>query len=359
MKKFSEEAVVRIWANRKILGTIPTRHFGHASLSLRSDKFLIDRDNDYISWWPGDDGANINQALRWQDGSPTEVYAGDKYNEMSETTAKALERGYQAQQKGKPLPRGAFSPLPGQKRREVYNDNTGVNDVFWLQSADAKINLPGIDAKDTNGKSLYWGLSTTRMCSWWKTWMPANKYRLASATHNCAGVVGLALEAGGAAVFVKRPSVTIYMEPLMIQSWARELETQLAHLNNVTAAFDDVITEHLNSHPAEFTSLKHPPPQAGELWTTSQWKEASALSWKPRSSLLQHIDSALERYQSLTWKDPQFIARLKALLDLVQALSAHRQAKEDSERGVAVCALGKQALMLLKKPETRMKLSNH
>lgn len=41
------------------------------------------------------------------------------------------------------------------------------------------------------------------------------------------------------------------------------------------------------------------------------------------------------------------------------ASSYHRQAKQDSERAVAVCALAKQAMLLLKTPPPEMKFSNN
>jgi hypothetical protein len=97
---YTQQAVVRVWRNLKVLGNVPTQHFGHASVTVTGT--TVPQRMQHISFWPKDGVNNRLGAFRSQEGSTTGEPDGDSSDgpmldrvaEMNTLTAIRLEVGY-------------------------------------------------------------------------------------------------------------------------------------------------------------------------------------------------------------------------------------------------------------------------
>jgi hypothetical protein len=95
---YSEEAVVWVWRNLKVLGIMPTSHFGHAAVTVMGIS-VTTTDGDpphmqHISFWPGTGGAGFHNAFSDLPSSFSDIPKQDRVNEMNKLTAIRLEVGY-------------------------------------------------------------------------------------------------------------------------------------------------------------------------------------------------------------------------------------------------------------------------
>jgi hypothetical protein len=364
---YSQQAVVRVWRNLKMLGKVPTSHFGHAAVTVMGTCVKttpgLDPYTQNISFWPGE-GAGFHNAFSDQPGSFSPDSLNDKINEMNALTAIRLEVAYcrregilypkewnrLLREEGKtPLP----VPLTGQKRiadspkgeagflEGAYyrlKDGTQVPVPAWSQSPQSKICLPGLRAA---GKS--WGLNTNRMGNWWIDFQKTNaQYRAFSPKHNCVGVALEGLREGGAAAILPLPKVRSYGEPIQVEQYAQALEYELNRLEGQTHFLDmDIRSCHLALKPVPVNQLMD------GLWQPSHWKKASALGvMYRRSPLIQEMDGLLEQFARLTWKYA-FVEKFDLFVRLFRAVVRHRQDKSDSKRSESVAQLGTQILDIL------------
>jgi hypothetical protein len=365
---YTEQALVRVWRNVKVLGKVPTSHFGHAAVTVfGSGVKTTDADEphmQHISFWPGNGGASIGTAFqdttaRFSDGS-----MGDRVSEMNKLTAIRLEVGY-CKANGIGYPSGWDQALleankpplakPGQGQKQLLDPTTNMAATdasytyrlrngaevpvpIYSQSPQAKFFLPGLRAK-----GAHWGLNTTRMADWWIGFQKTNaQYRAFSAENNCVGVALQGLAAGGASAIAKPPAVRFYGQPVQVEAYARELEQQFAHLQGLTRVLDvSIRSHHLALKPVS-------PDQLGDgIWRLDPWKKASALGiLYQRSGTIQEIDQQLDMFQKLTWKYA-FLERYDAFVKLFLAVVKHREEKQDSKRSEAVAQLGSQILDVL------------
>jgi len=353
VKQLDQESVVRVWRNVKQYKVLPTSHFGHAAITIRGS--LVPSGDQYISWWPGE-GAGKKDAFRAQSGSASDGYEDDKVNEMNKLTAIRLEIGYRRSQTPQiPVPpewdellrelgKGPISaPRPGQQRLGREMDLDGFLIPLWSQSADEKINIPGIGATGS-----YWGLSTRRMAEWWTAWKDRNpSYQLASSTNSCAGAAALALKAGGGEAFAKAPSALIYMEPLQIQEWANQILVQVDRMNEWTRELKSEFLSALSNK--SLAPGISPPPPPGDLWSAEAWKKDSAVTGAPRSSIIREIDSCLEKFHGSDWAKG-FEEKYRLLAKIFLQIVLHRKEKPDSKRKTSVLRLGNQVVLLLIDP---------
>jgi hypothetical protein len=89
---YTQQAVVRVWRNLKVLGKMPTSHFGHASITVTGT--TVPEKKQHISFWPKDSIDDRIGAFRTQDGGATNDPSSDRANEMNTLTAIRLEVGY-------------------------------------------------------------------------------------------------------------------------------------------------------------------------------------------------------------------------------------------------------------------------
>jgi len=357
---FSEQALIRVWRNAKILGKLPTTHIGHAAMTVKGITVPTVPNGlpntQHISFWPQNSVQRIfgaNGVFQAQPGAATDFAYEDRLNELLPETMLRLEVGYRiehgiavppawtkrlAQLGKKPL----SDPKKGQKRIVDESGDVATEDVHgftqpvWSQSPDAKVYLPGVLAGN-----VHWGLNLGLIAAWWKKFMDGKPDYQAFATQNCAGIVLWALQAGGSDMFVKAPNIQMYAEPTQVEQYALAIERRLHDLEfrSIKLASD---VGWLCDWTAPATDV------AAGLWTVTAWKKASELgALSPRSSMLQKIDQALTEYQKLTWKD-NWLARYEALLDVFLAVVEHRDAKAGSKRTEAVLKLASQVLNLLK-----------
>ena len=364
---YTQQAVVRVWRNLKMLGKVPTSHFGHAAVTVMGNCVkTTDFDNPYtqnISFWPGE-GAGFHNAFSDQPASFSPDSLNDKLNEMNALTAIRLEVAY-CRREGilypkewnrllreegkKPL----AVPLTGQKRiadspkgeadfldGTYYRlkDGTKVPVPAWSQSPQSKVCLPGLFAK---GRS--WGLNTTRMGNWWIDFQKTNpQYRAFSPTQNCVGVALEGLREGGSEAILPLPKIRSYGEPIQVEQYAQALEYELNHLEGLTSTLRmDILSSHLALKPAPVNQL------FDGLWRPDCWKQASALGiMYRRSPLIQEIDLLMERFSRLTWKFA-FVEKYQLFVRLFRAVLRHRQERNDSKRSEAVAQLGTQILDIL------------
>lgn len=368
MKKiYPNQAVIRVWRNLKMLGKVPTSHFGHASVTVMGYSVKT-TDYDYphmqnISFWPAD-GAGFGNAFKDQPGGGTPSSAEDKVAEMNYLTAIRLEVAVCRRESiaypdtwNRALAEAGKAPLdaprPGQRR--AVDPSTGKAALIpgayhWLrdgsqapipqysQSPQAKIFLPGLFVK---GRS--WGLNLTRMADWWIDFQDSSPlYRAFSPKQNCVGIVFEALREGGAEALLKLPRVRAYGEPVQVEQYARALEYELLQMEGHTAFLRmDIQTSHLALKPVPGNQL------IDGLWRPSYWKQASALGvMYRRSALIQEMDELLERFARLTWKYA-FVEKYDVFVRLFRAVVRHRQDKSDSKRSESVAQLGTQILDIL------------
>lgn len=364
---YSQQAVVRVWRNLKMLGKVPTSHFGHAAVTVMGNCVkTTDFDNPHlqnISFWPGD-GAGFHNAFSDQRAAFSPDSLNDKINEMNVLTAIRLEVAY-CQKEGIVYPKEwnrllreegkkpLRTPLPGQKRladspqeeAALHNgtwytlkDGTKVPIPVWSQSPQSKICLPGLYAK---GKS--WGLNTNRMGNWWIDFQKTKpEYRAFSPTHNCVGVAFEGMREGGAEAILPLPKIRSYGEPIQVEQYAQALDYELLRMEGETNFLRmDIQSNHLALKPVPVNQL------IDGLWRPDFWKQASALGiMYRRSSLIQEIDLLLERFSRLTWKYG-FVEKYDVFVRLFRAVVRHRQEKNDSKRSEAVAQLGNQILDIL------------
>ena len=93
--KYTEEVVVRIWRNtyKSVLGIkVPSKHMGHAAVTVRGNATGGSGQLHYISWWPGEgvDLSSLKQILKTgfkgQESISSPKYVYDKVSEMSPKT---------------------------------------------------------------------------------------------------------------------------------------------------------------------------------------------------------------------------------------------------------------------------------
>ena len=359
-KMYSEQGLVRVWRNTKVLG-MPSMHFGHAAvtvhgMSVPTTATSCDANTQHISFWPADGVEHVfgeNGVFRPQAGAGTEHPGEDRINELNPITMIRLEVGYRLAN-SMPVPnewlqylsrvnKGPLAaPRTGQKRLTdedgavIIQNKGGINCPMWSQSPEVKIFLPGLLAH-----GVLWGLNLRLMADWWTKFMAGKPQYTALARQNCAGVVLWALQAGGSELFAKCPDIRVYGEPTQVEQYARTLEERFRELE-----FQGTL---LTREVARLIDWRAPAMDVSAgLWTLAAWKKASALGiTSPRSALICQIDAGVDEYQRLTWKANP-LGRYGALLKVFQGIVKHRAAKADSHRSEAVLKLASQVLNLLK-----------
>lgn len=348
-KLYSEEATIRIWRNVKNFGKIPTRNFGHAALTLKGDRIGRCDGNwkEHISFWPDADTTKSNslekQASSWSLNSQN-----DAKLEMNLLTAIRLEVGYcianeieypalydKILKSYNKMP--LDTPRDGQVRqkRESNEEDDWIMPV-WSQSAEEKIRLPGIGAFQR-----VWGLSLPKMQAWWASHKKSTPYYQAFGRKNCAGIVLKALKEGGSEAFVPCPNITFYAEPRQVEDYAKRVLAEIEHIETLTKEFND-------KQGRDKLPMRRP---GDELFSTEQWKRASALgSLQVRSTTIRQIDNALAKYHATS--PAQFRERYAALVQIFLGVLKHRQEKQDSARSEAVLRLGGQVLDLMREEIT-------
>lgn len=366
---YTQQAIIRVWRNLKVLGKVPTSHFGHASVTVTGNRVAGtpgQRPNTQnISFWPKD-GAGFHNAFKDIPGAPSSSTLGDRIDEMNVLTALRLEVGY-CQTEGLDYPqewdlvlrnfgkKPLSQPRAGQKRLvhpgtnqvrlsdELFFEIADGRKVFaplYSQSAQAKFYLPGLCAEGRN-----WGLNTNRMSKWWIEFQKTNPpYRAFSPKQNCVGIVLEALREGGADSLVPVPKIHSYGEPVQVEQYAKALEEEFRQLERQTAVLQlEIQSKYSAMKPVPVSELMD------GLWFTPHWKSASALGvMYRRSALIQEIDDLLERFFRLTWKYA-YLEKFDLLVRLFRAVVKHREDKSDSKRSEAVAQLGSQILRLLAK----------
>ena len=95
---------------------------------------------------------------------------------------------------------------------------------------------------------------------------------------------------------MKCPSISVYGEPVQVETYATHLATQLGRMEEWTRQPDADIAQAVVSgvvKPAASDNL------ADRLWKPETWKKQSALgTFKVRSSAIRDIDHALEAYHA-------------------------------------------------------------
>ena len=356
-KVFANQVTVRVWRNIKTYGYVPTSHFGHAAVTL-SGMFLKVMPGDsahrrrvHISFWPGEGGASLRTARNKSTATTSDYTFGDKLSEMNKVTALRLEVGYRLRHKIDVPPEwtallanNGLTPIgsarSGQHRLDEVHPDTGW--PLWSQSPEVKIELPGF-----NNKGRHWGLSISRMNSWWQLFAQSNPHYQALSHQNCAGIALMALREGGGEAFIDLPAVRIYAEPMQVELYARAVQIQMERMEASANELDADIKRALASgvvKPDMLTGLKD------GLWDVNTWKQRSALgTFQMRSSTIREIDEALAKYHGSTWKE-DFRIKYRALAVAFRAVAQHRQDKALSGRSAAVLALGLQILALLRNP---------
>ncbi|MGC4085550.1 MAG: hypothetical protein QM736_26355 [Vicinamibacterales bacterium] len=352
-RAYTEEVVVRIWRNVKTLGgRLPTSHFGHAALTIRGKRLarLVPGGRVEISFWPGA-GAGIGLSGIRSTTAKFGDYQSDKVDEMNKMTGIRLEVGYRRAH-GIPYPpewdevlrllhkEAIDTPRPGQRPTGANLDMDGLPIPLWSQSAENKINLPGLRAEGT-----LWGLSIRRMSEWWDDFKKTGPQYRALSYNNCAGIVFEALKAGGSEAFLEAPRVVVYAEPVQVEQYALNLQVQLQRFNDWTRELDDeirdaVVNGRIGSKPSENL--------IDGLWTLDEWKRQSALGgFTIRSSTIRKIDDAVADYHRHDVKTA-FEKKLIAMANIIKGISKHRQEKPDSKRSEAILRLGHQVIALLR-----------
>lgn len=349
--RYSEEAVVRIWRNVKTLKVMPTSHFGHAAVTVRGP---LAGAGAYISFWPGD-GAGMNKtAFKAQAGSTTDGYDEDKTNEMNKMTGVRLEVGWRKQH-GIPYPaewdelllelgKGPINtPRPGQKRTGIEIDIDGFPLPLWSQSAENKINIPGLGAAN-----IAFGLSTRRMVAWWNTTKANLPNYKALSKINCAGIAIQGLVAGGADAYASPPTIAIYAEPVQVEAYANAVVNKLMRLESDVIDLDASVRNYVMAHTLTPTPTNEL--VGGQLWPLNTWLNKSKLGgFTIRSGTIRDIDNAVETYHAGDWAG-NFNKRLKGLANAVSAVAAHRREKPDSARSEALVRLAAQLVAIVRNP---------
>lgn len=355
---YTQQAVVRVWRNLKVLGKMPTSHFGHASVTVTGT--TVPEKKQHISFWPKSSIDNHIGAFRTQGGSATNYASSDRQNEMNTLTAIRLEVGYcKSQVPPIPYPREwdeillamhkspLSNPRPGQKRLvdeygNVLTDNEdGVTVPLYSQSPQAKFFLPGLMA---DGR--FWGLNLTRIGNWWKEFMKVSPPYQAFGRNNCAGVALRALQEGGSDAIVKCPNVRVYAEPAQVEEYAKELSIQLERLDTWAKTLESDIKQTIISGQVRVRDVPGVDVKDG-LWTVDAWMKESALGvLYRRGDTLREIDESLTRFHQFTWKDA-FVERYEAFVQLFLNIVKHRQDKAESKRSDAVVRLAGQILTIL------------
>jgi hypothetical protein len=166
---------------------------------------------------------------------------------------------------------------------------------------------------------------------------------------NCAGVALMALPAGGSSAFVPKPHVNLYAEPLQVERYAQAVREEMDSLDRGASSLSFEVDQ-MWARPVQREALLAKIGAAGtDLWPLAVWKQPSALgAFQPRSGLIVDIDNALARYHRYPWG--AFIEKYRALAAVFRGVVKHREAKSDSARGMAVIALGVQAMTIMRNP---------
>ena len=138
------------------------------------------------------------------------------------------------------------------------------------------------------------------MANWWINFQKTNPpYRAFSPENNCVGIVFRAFRESGTDALVPIPKIRAYDEPVQVEEYAHDLQTELMRSEGLTALLSKGIqSDHLAQKPVPGNEL-----QDG-IWLPAAWKRASALGvLYQRSALIQEVDRDLETFQRLTWKD--------------------------------------------------------
>lgn len=354
---YTQQAVVRVWRNLKVLGNVPTTHFGHASVTVTGT--TVPERKQHISFWPKDGVESRLGAFRRQEGDSTSTASMDREIEMNPLTAIRLEVGYckthsidYPKQWDEILHMSHKSPLPaprtGQKRLDdgfgnvVTEDRDGLTVPLYSQSPQTKFFLPGLAA---DGR--LWGLNLTRMGNWWKEFMKTAPIYQAFGKNNCAGVALRGLQAGGSDAIIKCPKIRVYGEPVQVEHYAGELSIQFDRLESWAQALDSDVQQAITSGQVRILDVPSHNLKDG-LWTVDAWTDASALGvLYRRSDTLRQIDESLTRFHQVTWKDA-FVERYETFVQLFLNIVKHRQDKAESKRSDAVVRLAGQMLTILK-----------
>ena len=318
------EATVVVWRNVTKLGFIPTGHFGHAAIMLRSPATGGPSNYRYISWWPP--SAGKSDAFRSQEGISESRIERDMIDEMGGNAQEALQQG-------------RYQPRANQV---VVETNAADDPTSFGVTPDVVLAVPGIHGRQADVAPPNYGLHVGRMWEWFEDYQQDNGiYQLASKTQSCSGVALVALVEGGAKAFAKPPSNLIYSKPNQVESYAQTLRRNIRTFNQELLMFrvdaERTVRQRL---PQSVVGVR----LGADLPTVEQFKTQSALRGKVRSSRLRKIDSALASYHNHPWTS--FKEKYGALVSLLKNIVLHRREKPDSARAVAICTLGMRALQV-------------
>lgn len=311
---FNREAVVIIW-NYGGPG-----HPGHAAMKIRGVPGAPE--GKYISFWPGS-GAGLSNALKRQGGILETNYWSDKYDEMGEDTRERLEQGI-------------YQPNHLQQSKNFTRTNDeGVEETvaYWLQKPHHKIYLPGMGATGTKA-----GLNLKAIYEWFEIFSnsPQLKYKFASKTINCSGVVLMALLKGGGSAFATKPSAKLFIDPNQVRIFAEQIGVTLTDLNANATEIEKL---------AAFTNApKYTQDLSMDLISYQDWKTKTDLGKFTGRSHVAKIDDALKQYH----QGKLTLQKVELLGKLLKAVRKHTVDHHSSRRGGPVLELGKQALSVLK-----------
>lgn len=317
---YRQEVQVLIWNQGPTIGRtpVPGAAPGHAALELRAHG---NPTRPFISWWPGGDNAQYSRHYDRQQAKRAElgITARTAFDGIhSVQHAQALHSFAPSQH---PMaPRGGQKPL----KKTPY-----TADGEWGQSANEKIRLPlvGTTSMAAGAPAAPFGLDGKSMRTWFQNLInPGNnpRYRFVSRTENCAGTVGAALIAGGAAAYAKAPAGLV-MTPYMVRGWAT---TMLAAMEKLNTRYREVV-ELINQPPIDLITRNalQAPLAGGDLIGAPAW---GIQAGQPSSAADRRVDAALVAYHAAGAWGAAAAERIAAAAELMKALY-QRAVKEGGE----------------------------
>jgi hypothetical protein len=295
-------------------------HIGHAAMQVYKNGAV----EELISWWPDKAGLG-NRRI-----------SGDALAEMSEETKKKLDKAEFHARAGQFLHKyGALDQRTKDESVKEYSD-------LWMQLPEVSIALPGM-----NNPRHYWGLHLPSIINWWDNWSQHNEYAMYSTTRNCSGAVALALKEAGAECYFSQPFSWLVITPNQIAEWAQKLKDRFGELEQKALTLRTKINVYGDK-------IWNCPIGNSVLPRLEQWKEVTAIDYKPRSLWLRSIDSALDAYMSIPFGQSFNPKKHSCLINLVEALHGHVASRPDSERRISVLMLAAMTLRHVEAENARL-----
>ena len=315
-QQYASEATCFVWRNISKLGFIPTGHFGHASIMLRSQAYDFYR---YISWWPT--SASKDKPFELQAGGSNSKYERDM---IYETNRHAQDQ----------LLKGNFRPRPNQV--VVREDDETGEPLRYGTRPDQMVKICGLNGGPKDAANRKYGLHVGRMWHWFSQYeMDGGQYQLASTTKSCSGVALVSMAEGGGRAFATPPRNAIYSSPIQVAAYAEKLRNKIDVFNQQVQKFKAMVWQ-------DPKKIAWPAMKTDYVTPVAKFKKLSAIKGKFRSRRLCKIDAALAKYGRFDW--PQFNEKYCALISLLDNIMAHLREYPKSKRNPFVCSLGLEAL---------------